>query len=210
MENRNLTPQESMVVITQMIEATKQRIAAPDLRISIMWSILSIVTAAVVLATSLLLSTPSVNFIWLAIPVVGLPLCGAMRKKSDRQRRVTTAIDRINEGIWRTVTVVSLLLMVVCIVFQLMGHPEAWLAMLFFAFIVVGFGAAAQGVILKENSYVFGGVFSILAGFVVVAMTICRMTLSVVWMVPFYVLCCLLIFVVPAFVIRRKLNGKQS
>ena len=32
-----------------------------------------------------------------------------------------------------------------CLVFNLLGHPEAWLVMFYYAFIVVGFGAAMTG-----------------------------------------------------------------
>ena len=36
MEDKKLTPQESMELIATMIQSTKHRIAVPDLRISVM------------------------------------------------------------------------------------------------------------------------------------------------------------------------------
>lgn len=36
MEEKNLTPNESIRIISQMIEASKHRVAMPDMRISVM------------------------------------------------------------------------------------------------------------------------------------------------------------------------------
>ena len=48
MEEKTLTPQESMEVIARMIEASKQRLSMPDLRISVLWAVLTIATAAII------------------------------------------------------------------------------------------------------------------------------------------------------------------
>lgn len=209
MEEKKLTPQESMAVISRMIEATKQRVSMPELRISIMWAALTIVCAAVVLIVSLINYTPWINIVWFAIPVIGLPANFAMVKRCGIEKGAKTAIDMIRDGIWKVVTIISIALSLVCIVFNIIGYPKAWLLMFYFAFVVVGFGVAAQGVVLKENSYVFGGIFSIIAGFVVIALTICNIPLLVVWVLPLYIFCFLLMFIVPAFIIRKKLNSAQ-
>lgn len=209
MEEKNLTPQESMAVISQMIEATKQRIAMPDLRISVMWAVLTIATAAVVLILSLITHNPWVNLAWFAIPVIGIPANIVMGKRIEKNKGVKTAIDRISDGIWKTVGFIAIALTVICLVFDLTGHSGAWLAMFYYAFIIVGFGAAMQGIVLKERSYIFGGTFSIIAGFVLIGLTLCRIPLLMVWVIPLYMLCFLLMFIVPAFVIRKKLNDEQ-
>lgn len=210
MEDKKLTPQESMSLIAQMIETTKHRVAMPNLKISVMWAVLTILCAAIVLIAALTCYTPWVNLVWLALPVIGLPVHVVMAKKTGLAMGAKTAIDNISDKIWRTVAVIALALSVVCLAFNLLGHPEAWLIMFYFAFIVVGFGAAMQGIILKECSYIFGGVFSIIAGFVIVALNICMIPLLIVWVLPLYMLCFLLMFIVPAFVIRKKLNAAKQ
>lgn len=40
MEEKNLTPNESIRIISQMIEASKHRVAMPDTRVSVMWAAL--------------------------------------------------------------------------------------------------------------------------------------------------------------------------
>lgn len=209
MEDKKLTPQESMALIAQMIESSKQRVAMPDLRISVMWAVLTILTAATVLTAMLINYSPWINLVWLAIPVIGIPANLIMAKKSGVQKGAKTLIDTVSDGIWKTVGFIAIALSLICLVFNLLGHPGAWLAMFYYAFIIVGFGTAMQGLMLKENSYVFGGVFSIIVGFVIVALNICMMPLLIVWILPLYMLCFLLMFIVPAFVIRKKLNAAK-
>ena len=209
MEDKRLTPEESMALIAQMIESSKQRVAMPDIRISVMWATLTILTAAVVFIVSLIHYTPFINFVWFAIPVIGIPANLAMAKKSGVEKGAKTVIDTISDGIWKTVGFIAIALTVMCMVFWLLGYPSAWLAMFDYAFVVVGFGAAMQGIVLKENSYVFGGFFSIIAGFVVIALQICQIPIGIIWCLPLYMLCFLLMFVVPAFVIRKKLNSTK-
>lgn len=210
MEDRKLTPQQSMALITQMIESSRQRVAMPDLRISIMWACLTIITAAIVLVVSLVNYNPLINIVWFAIPVIGIPANRIMAKKSDGEKGAKTVIDKISDGLWKIVGVIAIILSVICLIFNLCGYPQAWLAMFYYAFITVGFGAAVTGIILKENSYVFGGIFSIMAGFIVIVLNICMMPLLIVWMLPLYMLCFLLMFIVPAFMIRKKLNASRQ
>lgn len=209
MEDKKITPQESMAIISSMIYASKQRVAMPDLRISIMWASLTIVTAAVVLALSLTAYAPWVNFIWFAIPVIGFPVMMLMARKNDNRKGVKTYVDKISDGIWRIVSSIAILVTVICIVFQAAGYYGAWLSMLFYAFIVVGFGAAIQGIVIEERSYVFGGMFSAIIGFAVMALSFCGVSLSVVWAIPLYIFCFLLMFIVPAFIISRRYNRKS-
>lgn len=204
MEEKSLTPQESMAVITEMIEASKQRIAMPDLRISIMWGVLTIVTAAVVLTVSLISYTPWINMVWWAIPGFGVP--ASLIMKPLVKKRVKTAIDKISDGIWKSVGFVGIMLAVVCCLFNIFGYPWVWLIMFYYGFIIVGFGALMQGIVLRENSYIFGGAFSVIAGFVLIALSLCAIPLLMVWVLPLYMACFLLMFIVPAFVIRKKLN----
>ncbi len=209
MEDKKLTPQESVALIAEMIESSKQRVAMPDLRISLMWALLTIITAAIVLAGTLIRYSPWINLVWFAIPVIGIPVNLIMAKKSGIVKGVKTAIDTISDGIWKTVGFIAIALTVVCLIFNLLGYPAAWLAMFYYAFIVVGFGAAMQGIVLKENSYVFGGLFSVIAGFTVVALNLCMIPLLIVWVLPLYMLCFMLMFIVPAFIIRKKLNATK-
>lgn len=206
MEDQKLSAQESMALITAMIENSKHRVAVADLRISMMWALLSITTASVVFIALLTTGNPSFNWLWLAILLIGLPANLLLSRKCQTEAKVRTFIDRVHDGLWRTVSLVAIVLVPICLVFNFYGYPQAWMAMFFYAFVVVGLAAAVQGILLRESSYVFGGIFSVIAGFVVVAVTLCGIPLLVVWMLPLYVLCFLLMFIVPAVIVGKKLQ----
>lgn len=205
MEDKKLTPLESMAIITKMIDASKQRIPTVDLRVSIMWATLSIVTAAAVLILGLTTYAPWVNFLWFAILIIGLPAQILMTNNKHRSG-AKTYIDTISDGIWKIVGFIAIFLTAICAIFHFSGYPRAWLSMLLYAFIIVGSGAAMQGIVIKENSYVFGGVLSVLVGFIVAACAICGIPLLAVYIIPVYIACFLLMFIVPAFIIRKKFN----
>ncbi|WP_289762481.1 hypothetical protein [uncultured Duncaniella sp.] len=205
MEDKKLTPQESMALITKMIEDSKQRIATPDTRVSVMWATLSIVTAVIVGILYLITHDPRYNYIWLAIPIIGYPLNFSMgRKKAKRHEK--TYVEYVNDGIWRIVGYITIALTAICLIYDAIGYPQIWIAMFYFAFIVVGFAAAMTGVILKEKSYVFGGIFSIVAGLITAVSPLCGTPLFVSWTIPLYIFCFFMMFIVPAVIIRHKLK----
>ncbi|WP_289862200.1 hypothetical protein [uncultured Duncaniella sp.] len=205
MEDKKLTPQESMALITKMIEDSKQRIATPDTRVSVMWATLSIVTAVIVGILCLITHDPRYNYIWLAIPIIGYPLNFSMgRKKAKRHEK--TYVEYVNDGIWSIVGYITIALTAICLIYDAIGYPQIWIAMFYFAFIVVGFAAAMTGVILKEKSYVFGGIFSIVAGLITAVSPLCGTPLFVSWTIPLYIFCFFMMFIVPAVIIRHKLK----
>lgn len=206
MEDKKLTPQESMQLISDMIQNSKHRVAISDLRISLMWGILTILTAATVLTLLLTIGSSWANVIWFAIPVIGIPLNIMMAKKDISHKRATTFIDNVGNGIWKIVGFIALALSAGCLVVSILGYNQIWQTMFFYAFIIVGFGAATQGVMVKEKSYIFGGVVSILTGFTIIGAYLCHIPLPVTWTIPLYICCFLLMFIVPGLIIARKLK----
>ncbi len=209
MEERKLTPQESMELITTMIQNTKQRVAPSDLRISVMWAAVTIITAVTVLI--LLYSTHNVlfNFVWLAIPAIGLPTKFILAAKDKEKCTAKTYLDKISSGLWKVVGYIAIGLTIACFIAQLCGYPAAWLSMLFYAFIIVGFGATVTGLLLREYSYIFGGLFSIFAGFAIIICTLCQIPLLYSWVIPLYILSFFLMFIIPAYIVSRK-NKTQA
>lgn len=209
MEDKKLTPQESMELIASMIQNTKRRVASPDLRISVMWGVLVIATAAAAWALLSTTHNPWYNFVWFAIPLIGIPTNIILKGKQEKSV-AKTYLDKVSEGVWRCVGYIAIGLTVACFIAQECGYPTAWLAMFYYAFIIVGFGAAVSGLLLRENSYLFGGLFSIFAGFAIIICSLCQVPLLYSWVVPLYILCFLLMFIVPAFIISRKIKAETK
>ncbi len=211
MKEQDITPQESMEIITGMIQSTRYRTAMSTLKISIMWAVVSIVSAIAVLILVTTTHNPQANAAWLAIPVIGFPLNILMLKKAPKETTyVRTFIDVIRDNVWRTVAYLGVALTVVCAIFNFLYTPQAWQAMFFYAFIVVGFGAAMQGFIMREKSYSFGGIFSIMCGFVLMAIALCGQPLLIVWVLPLYIVCFLVMFVIPGAIVARRLRHENN
>lgn len=210
MEDKKLTPQESMELIASMIQSTKRRVASPDLRISVMWGVLVIITA--IAAWILLSSThnPWFNFLWFAIPVIGIPANIILANGKREKCSTKTYLDKVSDGVWKCVGYIAIGLTIACFIAQQCGYPNAWLAMFYYAFIVVGFGAAVSGLLIRENSYLFGGMFSIFSGFAIIICNLCQIPLLYSWVVPLYILCFLLMFIVPAFIVSRKIKAREK
>lgn len=100
-------------------------------------------------------------------------------------------------------------LTIACFIAQQCGYPQAWLAMFYYAFIIVGMGATVSGLLLREGSYLFGGLFSVFAGFAIIICNLCQIPLLYSWVVPLYILCFLLMFIIPAFIISRKIKSAR-
>ena len=209
MEDKKLSPKESMDLIISMIQNTKQRVAAPDMRVSVMWAVLAIVTAISVWILISVTRNSLFSFLWFAIPVIGIPANLILAGKTRSKNLVKTYLDRVSDGLWKSVGYIAIGLTIACFIAQQLGYPQAWMAMLYYAFIIVGFGAVASGILLRENSYIFGGMFSIFSGFAVIICNLCQIPLYYSWVVPLYVLCFLLMFIIPAFIISRKIKSAK-
>ncbi len=209
MEDKKLTPQESMELITSMIQNTKRRVAPRDLRISLMFTVLSIVTAIVAWVLTYVTRNPWFNFVWLAIPVIGIPAQIFLSSKRKEKSTTKSYVDKVSDGLWATVSFIAIGLAIGCFIAQLCGYPQAWLAMFYYAFIIVGLGATVSGLLLRENSYIFGGIFSIFSGLAIIICNLCQVPLLYSWVVPLYILCMLLTFLVPALIISRKVKTQE-
>lgn len=205
MEEKTMSPQESMELIATMIQRTKRNVALSDTRISIMWAVVSIVTAIVVISCVLLTNDSIYNLIWYAIPLIGIPSNLLMARKKHDRREVKSYVDKVTDGVWRVVGWIGILISVMCVVFSLAGYSGSWKAMFLYPFIIVGFGASVQGIVLSEKSYVVGGVFSILSGFGIVMALICDMPIGL-WAYGLFALCFVFMFIVPAIIIRHKIK----
>jgi len=205
MDNKNLTPQESMALISAMIQQSKHRVTMSDLRISTMWSVISIVTAIAVTVLLVTMGDPIYNYGWFAIPAIGIPL-NILMLRGKEKKGTKTYVDSICDTIWKTVGYIGLAISAICIVFNICGHHQAWLVMFYYAFIVVGFGTVAMGAAIKEKSYLCGGIISILAGFGIIAAQLSGFQLLMSWAIPVYIACFLFMFIVPAMIIRHKIK----
>lgn len=203
MEEKRLTEKESLELIAEMIQNTKDKIKAGDGNLLLLWGYVSVITAALVYAVGMLTHSPHSNWIWMLIPLVGYPLMQRELKKGETIPTATTYVDKITAGIWQIVGGLAFVGMTCCFGFMFCGY-NCWTVMLMYAFVIVGFGTAVQGVVIRERSLVFGGAFSICAGTFVICCYLSNVPLKGDVITPLYVASFIFMMIVPGHIINRK------
>lgn len=204
MEEKTLNERESLELITRMIQETKNKLEVGDGNVLLIWGYVSVCTAILVYILLLLTQNPYINWLWFLIPLIGYPVMKREeRKETGVKPRSSSYIDKVSAGIWKSVGIVACVFGAICMAFMFYGY-NCWVLMFAYAFIIIGFGSIAQGIIIHEQSLTFGGLFSIAAGGVVASCAICDIPIYITWAIPLYILCFILMMIIPGHIINRK------
>lgn len=205
MENKRMTEKESLELISQMIQRTKNRVRLGDGNQLLLWGYTSVGVALLVYAAMLLTGNPNSNWLWFLIPVIGGPIQRRLNLNDKERKAARTYTDRISAEIWSMVGGTALAGMGLCLGFTLAGFDgRCWTTMLLYAFVVVGFATAAQGIVIRERSLMVGGMFSIVAGGALACCALCDVPLLAVWVLPLYIASFTLMMIVPGHALNRK------
>ena len=190
MEEKTLNERESLEIITRMIQETKNKLEVGDGNILLIWGYVSVCTAILVL--------------WFLIPLIGYGVTQKQkRKEANVKPHSSSYVDKISAGIWKNVSIIACLFGTICMAFMFCGY-NCWVLMFAYAFIIIGFGSIAQGVIIREQSLTFGGLFSIAAGGIVASCAICDIPIYITWAIPLYILCFIVMMIIPGHIINHK------
>lgn len=203
MEEKRLTEKESLELIAEMIQNTKNKIKAGDGNMLLLWGYVTVIAAVLVYIVWALTHSPHNNWIWMLIPLTGYPLMQRELKKEEATSTVTTYVDKITAGLWQIVGALAFVGMICCFGFMFCGY-NCWAVMMIYAFVIVGFGTAVQGVVVREQSLIFGGLFSICAGTFVTCCFLSSAPLKVDVMILLYILSFIFMMIVPGHIINRK------
>lgn len=205
MEEKRLTEKESLELIIRMIENTKKRINVGDGNMMLLWGYISVIVAVSFYIACMITHNPICNVLWWLIPIVGISAEKHIKRKKKPTSQTITYIDRISIGIWKIVGTMAFAGMVVCLGFTLSGYGyRCWLMMLLYAFIIIGFGTAVQGVVIRERSMILGGIVSIVCGGFVACCALSGINLEARWIIPLYIICFALMMIVPGHIINNK------
>ncbi len=209
MEEKKLTEKESLELIAGMIQNTKRKLEIGDGNIMLFWGYLSVGVAFIVCLAGVFTHSPCSNWLWFLIPVIGFPVMKYLKRKEKSEALVSTYVDKISVGIWKIVGGLAFFGMALCAGFMLFGY-NVWLLMFIYAFVIVGFAATVQGLVIRENSLIWGGVFSVVAGGFVTCCGICDIPLYIGWALPLFILCFVFMMIVPGHIINNKAKRQCS
>jgi hypothetical protein len=212
MEDKKLNNQESLELITMMINKTKRQLHVGEGNLLLWWGYTSAIVGVLV-GVSLLLTggNPICNWLWFLIWIVGgIGMLLIVRKDKSRiEKEPSTYVDRLTGNLWGTIGWLFALGTLMSIGFQFFGK-DTWVIMLVFAFLFCGFGTCIQGFILKEKSMVWGGSFSLVAGVFVLCCVISGVELSVQWVIPLFVMSFVATMIIPGHVLNAKAKKQCS
>ncbi|WP_305207408.1 hypothetical protein [Duncaniella muris] len=203
MEDKKLTEKESLEVITSMIARTKVRYLGSG-NILLMWGYLAVFTS--ILVWILLAATRQNvwNWLWFAIPVIGMPLTSIMARREKRTDGAVTYSDKITSHLWSIFGVSEIVLTLICLGFSLFGGIKCWTAMIVYTIIAAPFAEIAQGLIVKEKSLTWGGIVGLAIGMVLVCCVTGKIPLLANWFMPLFILFWVVMMIVPGHIINHK------
>ena len=212
MEEKKLNNQESLELITMMINKTKRQLHIGQGNLLLWWGYVSAIVGLLV-GVSLVLTggNPNCNWLWFLIWIVGgIGMIVINRKDKNRiEKEPLTYVDRLTSNLWCTIGWLFGLGTLMSIGFNLLGM-DTWVIMLVFAFLLAGFGASMQGFIFREKSMVWGGAFSLVAGVFVLCCVLAHVPLLVQWVIPLFILCFVATMIIPGHVLNAKAKKQCS
>lgn len=203
MEDKKLTEKESLEVITSMIARTKSRYLGSG-NILLMWGYLAVFSS--ILVWILLAATRQNvwNWLWFAIPVIGMPLTSIIARREKRTDGAVTYSDKITSHLWSIFGVSEIVLTLICLGFSLIGGIKCWTAMIVYTIIAAPFAEIAQGLIVKEKSLIWGGIVGLAIGMVLVCCVTGKIPLLANWFMPLFILFWVVMMIVPGHIINHK------
>lgn len=204
MEEKKINEKESLAIITEMIDRTKNRLRIGDGNMLLLWGYTSLAVTALTLSVLIITEHPASNWLWFLIWIIGGSASARICRRRDCDSTVRTYIDNITSGLWSLVGSCAILITAICLIMMLAGGKDCWVAMLVFGLLIVGIAVAIQGFIIKEKSLVAGGSVGILCGSLVMCFAISGISISIWWAFPLIAVPFLLMLIVPGHILNYK------
>lgn len=196
MEEKNLTEKESLELISQMIKETKHRLYVEDGNALILSGVWIVFVAALTTAAVLITSNPNAQVLWVLVALV-VPFVRAIRRKKNEVNGKVSYVDKMVRQLWLINSYSVIAATMIAIV-------TSWVVLLLYSFVIVGFCAAAQGVVVREKSLVVGGFISVVLGGIVAGMALCGLPLYLEYVLPMMIVSYVAMMIVPGYIIRKK------
>ena len=192
MNEKQMTQQESLAIITKMIAMTQRKMEQSGGGQLLLWGYLSLLTTGIITLTGVL-GWRANGWLWLLIPIVGLPLSWLLDRKYPQE--VSSWRDEILSKIWLVFTCIFCL---VPIVLLLARQPQQ---IFFIEMLLMTTGVILTGTILRLNSLIIGGVIGLS-----IACVSCLITVNWQYMILMLSLIFIFALIIPGHIIYAKRN----
>lgn len=204
MEEKRINERESIEIIISMIARTKERYSLGDGNIMLMWGYLTLSISILVWVLLALTHNPAFNWLWFLIWVIGGIATPIMAKKGAVKKGVKTYTDKIISRLWSVVGFSAIACTFSCLALTLLCGVDGWSAMFIFALIIVPFAEIANGIVLNETSYIWGGALGLAAGIFLTCCIAGKVALAASWVMPLFIVAFIIMTIIPGHVINHK------
>ena len=153
MENKELNEKESIAIIAQMLENTKNKLERSSGVPFLIWGYTTTIISLLVYFLAIKFY-PSMwpQFIWFAIPIIGSISMGISQK--NKVKDVVTYIDKVISYIWIVFGIGALLVSIVAF------STRSSFPILFITVLLMGMGASLTGLVIKFKPMIYAGFIS--------------------------------------------------
>lgn len=204
MEEKTINEKESLAIITEMIDRTKNRLRIGDGNMLLLWGYTSLAVTALTLSVLIITQHPASNWLWFLIWLICGSVSARICRRRDCESSVRTYIDNITSGLCSLVGSCAILITAICLIMMLVGGRDCWVAMLVFGLLIVGIAVAIQGIIIKEKCLVAGGSVGIMCGAIVMCFAIGGISISIWWAFPLIAVSFISMLIVPGHILNHK------
>lgn len=204
MEERKISEQESIEIITSMISRTKDRLVKGGGNILLMWGYLVVVITLLVWLLLITTHNPAVNWLWFLIWIIGGIATPIMAKKKEVKAGVKSYSDKLGSQIWLIVGVSAIAVTLFCLGFLLVGGKDAWSAMFVFALVIVPLGEIMQGLVIREKSLIIGGSTGLCTGIFTMCCIASGVPLAAAWFMPMFIIAFAAMMILPGHILNHK------
>lgn len=208
MKTETMTEKESLALITEMINRTKERYIG-DGNIMLMWGYLTVCVSALVWVMLALTHNPVWNYLWFLIWIIGGTATPIMARKEFRKKGVKSYSDNITSRIWSIVGWSAIGLTFCCLTLTLFFAVDSWPAMFVLALVIVPFAEIAQGIVISEKSLVAGGGIGFTVGIITICCIVGRVPLGANWYLPLFIAAFVAMMIVPGHILNYKAKSEK-
>lgn len=163
MEEKNLSQNESLDLITRMIKETRNNLERDGGSIYLLWGYVWLFVSLAIYFLLLKTGDYRVQWLWFAIPAIGYPVMIYLLKK--QKKGAVTLVGRVIGNIWIVIGVVAALLSLYMLI-DYKAYP-----ILFIMALLINTGVAISGMIIKFKPIIIAGFLGILLSFVMLMLS---------------------------------------
>lgn len=159
-QNKEMTAQESLGLISEMLNSSRRGILRNSARYFILWGIVLVVISLVIYELWHVTGSPKWNLLWFAMPVIGFPLSRLLDKKKTEVPQ--NVVSKQLHYVWIAYCVFAVAISAVALFTVPMNITLLIVA-------ILGFAESISGILLKNWPIIIGG-FVLGVGGAIVAM----------------------------------------